>query len=273
MEYDYSPLDLQPPAQRRKRQVIAGVIGALVVVAIGALIVAGWMALREDDNDPTPTANDRVAELSSTATETTQESQENAGTPAAQTASTEAPVVTVPTPTPPVATTKIYDMNTIRAELPVVESMPGSFAEAGDLPQDLATVTEALGGGPEVEEMLSVNGWQAAMARTFVSNDPVNTGTTQIVVSVHAFKDDASALAALPSYATILQGYGWTPVEGEQLGDGSTTLVWTDATTGEDAVTVYVVDGQLLYRVFAIGPSAFDSTPNAIYVANQLIGP
>jgi hypothetical protein len=28
----------------------------------------------------------------------------------------------------------------------------------------------------------------------------------------------------------------------------------------------------LLYRVFAIGPSGFDSTPNALYVVRQILG-
>ncbi len=109
------------------------------------------------------------------------------------------------------------------------------------------------------------------MTRTFTSSDPATTGTTTINVSSHAFKDPASALAALPQYAAILESYGWVPVEGEQYGDGSRTLVWTNPDTGEDAVTIYVVEGQLLYRVFAIGPSGFDSTPNAIHVVNQLL--
>lgn len=272
-EYDYSPLDLQPPGQRRKRQIIAGIIGALVVVAIGALLVAGWMALRPDDEkvDPTPN-NDRVAELNSTPTEVAETTGDT--TPAAGAAETEAvaaPTV-APTATTAAPAATVYDTTSIRTTLPVVESMPGAFTEGGDTPQDLAAVTEALGGGPEVETMLSDTGWQAAMTRTFVSSDPATTGTTTINVSSHAFKDEASAKAALPQFATILEGYGWTPVEGEQLGDGSQTLVWTDPDTGEDAVTIYVVDGQLLYRVFAMGPSGFDSTPNAIHVVNQLLG-
>lgn len=274
-EYDYSPLDLQPPGQRRKRQVIAGIIGALVVVAIGALIVAGWMALREDDDDVTPVdTNDRVAELTSTATEET-DSDEGAvvsdeATPDAEAAATEAPTQPLPTPTPEAT---IYDANTIRTALPVVESMPGNFAEAGDSPQDLEYVTVNLGGGPEIEDLLATNGWQAAMARTFNSNDPASTGSTQIVVSVHAFKDEPAAQAMLEEFNTILQGYAWTPVEMEQMGDGSRMLVWTSPESGDEAVTIYVADGQLVYRVFVTGPPGFDSTPNAIYVVNQIVGP
>lgn len=274
MEYDYSPLDLQPPGQRRKRQVIAGIIGALVVVAIGALIVAGWMALREDDDNGTPNGdNNRVAELTATVAANTDDDNSNsnevASTPGASDQATEPPTLIPPTPTPSVT---IYDANSIRTELPVVESMPGPFVEDGDLQQDLEYVTNALGGGESVENMLAANGWQAAMSRTFVSNDTATTGSTVIVVSVHAFQDNASAQAALPEFDTILQGYQWTSVEMEQMGDGSRMLVWTDPESGDDAVTIYVVDGQLLYRVYVAGPSGFDSTPNAIHVVNQLVG-
>lgn len=271
-EYDYSPLDLQPPGQRRKRQVIAGIIGALVVVAIGALIIAGWMAVRDDDKsvDPTPT-NDRVAELNSTPTEPAETTTDGTTPAANETEAAEAPAPTqVPATEAPAAT--VYTAESIRGTLPVVESMPGAFSEGGDSPQDLPTVVEALGGGPEVETMLTNNGWQAAMTRTFVSDDPVTTGTTIINVSSHAFKDAPSALAALPEYSGILQGFGWSPVEGEQYGDGSTTLTWTNPETGEEAVTIYFVQDQLLYRVYAIGPAEFDSTPNVVHVVRQILG-
>lgn len=273
-DYDYSPLDLQPPGQRRKRQIIAGAIGALVVVAIGALIVAGWMALREDDEVTPNGTNDRVAELSATATEASGTDGDNegegAGTPAANDSDSEPPTEVPLTPTPE---TIVYDENSIRAELPVVESMPGPFQEVGDLPQELEYVTTALGGGPEVEALLSENGWQAAMSRTFESADPATTGSTQIVVSVHAFQDDASAQAMLPAFDTILQSFGWASVEMEQMGDGSRMLTWTNAETGDEAVTIYLVDDQVVYRVAVYGPAGFDSTPNAVHVANQLVGP
>lgn len=277
MEYDYSPLDLQPPGQRRKRQVIAGVIGALVVVAIGALIVAGWMALREDDDTVGPDDNDRVAEL--TATETNDEAADGdnegntsegaAGTPAAEDEATQPPTEVPPTPTPE---TIIYDENTIRAELPVVESMPGPFVEVGDLPQDLEGVTAALGGGPEVEDLLATNGWQAGMSRTYESTDTATTGSSQVVVSVHAFQDNASAQAMLPEFDSILASYGWTSVEMEQMGDGSAMLVWTSPETGDEAVTIYLVEDQLVYRIMVQGPPGYDSTENAVHVANQILG-
>lgn len=275
MEYDYSPLDLQPPGQRRKRQVIAGIIGALVVVAIGALIVAGWMAIRGDDDevDPTPPVNDRVAELNSTPDDTTTDgdtTETTDGTAAANDAPTEPPTQAPPTPTAPAAT--VYDETSIAGVLPVVESMPGPFQEVGILPQDLQAVTDALGGGPEIETLLSTNGWQAGMSKTFESTDPATTGSTQIVVSAHAFKDDASAQAMLPEFDTILQNFGWTSVPMDPVGDGSAMLTWTDAETGNTAVTVYFVDGQIVYRVAVYGPPDFDSTENAMHVVNQILG-
>lgn len=272
MEYDYSPLDLQPPGQRRKRQVIAGIIGALAVVAIGALIVAGWMALREDDDEVPPDDNSRVAELTSTATneaETTGDGGEEAvSTPAVEDAATQPPTEIPPTPTPEAV---VYDANNIRAELPVVEAMPGPFQEVGDTPQELPGVIEALGGGPEIEQLLSTNGWQAGMARTYESTDPDTTGSTSVVVSVHAFQDDASAQAMLPEFDSILQGYGWTSVPMDPMGDGSAMLTFTDEANGTDAITIYMVKDQLVYRIAIFGPIGFDSTENAIYIAEQIL--
>lgn len=275
-DYDYSPLDLQPPGQRRKRQVIAGIIGALAVIAIGALIVAGWMALRDDGEEVPPDDNNRVAELTETVTSEADPEEDNSSAPSGDTnpstpaANTEAdpPTQVPPTPTP---STTVYDENSIRAELPVVESMPGPFEESGDLPQDLATVTEALGGGPEVESLLSTNGWQAAMSRTFNSTDPAASGSTVVVVSVHAFQDEESAQAMLPEFSTILQGYGWEETQMETMGDGSTMLTWTNADSGEQFVTIYLVKDQLVYRINVSGPGEFDSTDNAIYVADQIL--
>lgn len=273
MEYDYSPLDLQPPGQRRKRQVIAGIIGALVVVAIGALIVAGWMALREDDDNVSPDDdNSRVAELTSTATSEANTDgdggDEAAGTPPPEEDATQPPTQPPPTPTPDAI---VYDGNNIRAELPVVEAMPGPFQEVGDTPQELAGVTEALGGGPEIEQLLSSNGWQAGMARTYESVDPATTGSTSVVVSVHAFQDEASAQAMLPEFDTILQGFGWTSVPMDPMGDGSAMLTFTDEANGTDAVTIYLVKDQLVYRIAIFGPVGFDSTENAVYIANQIL--
>ncbi|MCA9833125.1 MAG: hypothetical protein KC435_04215 [Thermomicrobiales bacterium] len=270
MEYDYSPLDLQPPGQRRKRQIIAGIIGALVVVAIGALIVAGWMALRDDDkSDDIPPTNDRVAELNATATATeTDDSSSGNET----TTGTDEPKATEKPSEPtavPTTTSGTYTSDTLRTVLPVVESMPGDFVEAGDTPQDLDEVVSNLGGGDEVESMLTGYGWQGSRGRKYDSSDPATTGSTSITVSVHAFKDTESAQGALNEFATILQSFGWTATEGETYGDGSQTFTFSD--TESDSVSIYVVKDNLLYRVFATGPTGFDSTDNAIYVVEQIL--
>lgn len=173
----------------------------------------------------------------------------------------------------PLVAVSIYDAESIRTALPGAEHMPGAFEQAGDSPQRLEDVIAALGGDPEIEDLLTAHGWQAAMARTFTSNDPDSTGSTQIVVSVNAFEDKDSALAVFPKFDAVLQGFGWTSSEMEPVGEGSTMLTWTNSASGEEAVTIYVVSGQLLYRVFVIGPEGFDSRPNAMYVVNQVLGP
>ena len=149
--------------------------------------------------------------------------------------------------------------------------MPGAFVEAGDTPQNLAEVVDALGGGTDVETMLTENGWQGAISRNYDSSDAAATGSTQVTVSVHAFGDEGAARAALAEYAGILETFGWTPVEAESYGGGSRTLIFSDTNLGTDSVSIYVVKDQLLYRVRVTGPTGFDSTENAIYVVEQIL--
>lgn len=269
-EYDYSPLDLQPPGQRRKRQVIAGIIGALAVVAITALIVAGWMALRGDEDDEVgqPTPPDRVAELNSTPTSAPEENVPPGE--ATQTADQPPAPTAPPEPTQPAAT--VYDETSIRGVLPPVTSLPEGFVEAGDTPTDLATTTTQLTCETDPGPLLDELGWQAAMSRRFDSSSPETTGTTTITVSAHAFKDEASAQRAVEEYAAILECFQWTRVDGEPLGPASQYLTWSNPDTGESSITIYFTDGQVLYRVFASGPADFDSIPNAVQVARRILG-
>lgn len=169
------------------------------------------------------------------------------------------------------AAAKAYDDTNIGTALPGSMHMPGSFSEAGDSIMSFTNVAEALGGGPEAESVLTEHGWQAAMARTFKSDDAAATGNSEIVVSVNAFQHTESARTMIPIYESTLQGYGWEPEPMDQMGDGSVALRWTNFDTGEQAVTVYLVSNQLVYRVFAIGPGGVDSMPNTLHVVNQIL--
>lgn len=273
-DYDYSPLDLQPPGQRRKRQIIAGIIGALVVIAVGALIVAGWMAMRDDDGDKdkiAPTPPDRVAQLTSTPTTEPSNTDGSTGenTPAADVQKTPVPTAP-PEPTQPAG--RVFDSGSIRGVLPPVTSLPEGFTDGGDTPADLPTVAGQLTCTSDPTAMLEELGWQAAMTRSFSSSDPALTGTTVINVSAHAFKDAPSAEQAVQEYGDILECFGWTKSDGEPIGGATQYLTWTNPETGDSAVTIYFTDGQVLYRVFASGPADFDSTPNAVSVARRILG-
>lgn len=54
-EYDYSPLDLAPPGQRRRRQLVAAAVGALGVLLLGSVVFFSYLLLRDED---APSQND-----------------------------------------------------------------------------------------------------------------------------------------------------------------------------------------------------------------------
>ncbi len=173
-EYDYSPLDLAPPGQRRKRQLIAAAIGALSVLLLGALLVFGWMLIRDDSNTDDP-GNDRVA----VATEPGE--NQPAGTPPAESDAapteaattppepTQAPAAEVQPTAPPAAPA---DAAALTALLPTADSLPAGFDAGTDSQRDLAGVVEALGGSRSAQQALETWGWAGNVERSFNVADP-----------------------------------------------------------------------------------------------------
>lgn len=274
-DYDYSPLDLAPPGQRRRRQLIAGAIGALSVVLLGALIVFGWILLREDgsvnDENRVAIATEAPSDNSVVAA-----ADENiVGTPAA---TTEAPP-TAPPPTEPAATDAVppdpagqvvaTDQDSLIAALPDASTLPPGFGEGTDTARTQEEVVNALGGSRIAEQNLANWGWTANVERAFNNAAPEAGATSNITISLHGFKNAASAAEALPFYSDVLAANGYYDVEAPSLG-ANARMLQLDQEDGGVLVALYVQEGPILYRVggYALGG---DPTQDVINVATQML--
>lgn len=275
-DYDYSPLDLAPPGQRRRRQIIAGVLGALSVVLLGALIVFGWMLLRDDSDDPIDNDDDRVAVLTGTPDDEANapSTPEPTNPPTEEPAETEVPAAEPTTETAteePDAGAADTSVEGITAQMPTVEMAPAGFVQDADTSQDLAAVVTALGGSRIAEQNLQEWGWTANVSRAFNNPDPQPGTTTYILVSAHGFDSPESAALALPFYSDILAEVGWTELENPQMGDLSRMLTSTDE-EGNVQVSLYVQDGPIMYRFAGSASPGGDPTQDVLNMAAAMFG-
>jgi len=254
---------------------IAGAIGALSIILLGAVIVFGWMLLRE--NDPDDGGEDRVAVATQTAESEDQSGagDDEAGTPPATApVSTEAPTAPAateaPTTAPEGANAGALDQTGLTALLPDNSLLPAGFDAGVDSSRDLAGVVEALGGSRIAEQNLTNWGWTANVERVF-SNPTAEAGlTSSITVSLHGFKDAPSAAESLPFYSDILLNLGYYEVDAPQIGE-SVRLLRQDGEDGGVTVALYVQQGSVMYRFggYAMGG---DPTQDVINLATAVIG-
>lgn len=308
-EYDYSPLDLAPPGQRRRRQFVAAAIGGFSVLLLGALAIFGYLILRDEEpsgtNDDVIAAQTEVAQSRATiaAQETVVaqaaadqtavaggDSTAPAGTPsAAPTAASGAPPTdaaaqpttppdgaTTGQPTAPAAgaadTSGALDQEQLTALLPDVAAAPAGLDTPTDTQRDLATVVGALGGGRLAETNLTTWGWTGNVERSFNASDPavIEAGATAFLsVSVHGFATPQAASEALPFFSDILVEGGYQELDAPQLGD-SARLLQIQNEDGTTNIALYVQDGTVLYRVGASSTGG-DPTTDAVNVMTTIL--
>ena len=271
-DYDYSPLDLAPPGQRRRRQLIAGAIGALSIILIGALIVFGWMLLRDDDpesdsvdrvaiTNPTPTDNESDAAGASTPVAVTE-------TPADSDAAPTAPAATEAPTSPPAESSNVAtDIEGLTAMLP---APPAGFEAGQDTVLGQEEVVTALGGSRIAEQNLTNWGWTANIQREYANPAPEEGASSSLTVSMHGFKDAPSAAESLPFYSDVLLANGYYEIEAPDLGE-TARMLQLDQEDGGVLIALYVQDGPVLYRFggYAMGGSPMD---DVIAIANQTLG-
>ncbi len=295
-DYDYSPLDLAPSGQRRRRQFVAAAIGGFTVLLLGALSIFGYLLLRDDE--PDQPSDEVLAAQTVVAQATTSADQTIAAQAAVDQTAAAGPAATPPTspptqpaPTDPAAagpteppagattaagaadTAGALNAEQLAALLPETAVAPEGLDTPADIERTLADVVEALGGSRAAETNLETWGWTGNVERTFNASDPAVIGedeTAFLSVSAHGFATPEAAAEALPFFSDILvDGLGYEEVEAPDLGDLARLLQITNE-DGSTNVALYVQDGTVLYRVGA-SSAAGDPTPDAVSVMTAVL--
>jgi hypothetical protein len=163
------------------------------------------------------------------------------------------------------------DAAALKTMLPDASALPAGFDGGTDSERDLAGVVEALGGSRTAEQNLQKWGWSGNAERAF-NADPaaVEPGSvTNITVSLHGFKDAASATAALPFYSDILANLGYEDVQAPAIGQHTRMLVQPQEDGGVN-VALYIQQGPVLYRIGGYAPGG-DPSQAVIDVATKML--
>ncbi len=292
-EYDYSPLDLAPPGQRRRRQLVAGVIGIFALLLIGAIGVFGYLLLRDDSPDTRPNVaatqtalaqqeaslEARQTEVANLAPKATGTPGENAGTAAGTNEQVDAGATKESTKPAPTATTSAASagptVDQLKALLPDKSIMPIGLDTVTDIGLDEAAVVAALASNPGAQENLDKWGWSGNAGASYAVSDPSSldpTATIAITVSVHGFATDTFAADALTFYSNALVNAdgSWHESTAPALG-GKARLLTQTLEDGTTNVALYVQKGNALYRIGGSSPGG-DPTQSVLQVATQMLG-
>jgi hypothetical protein len=308
-DYDYSPLDLAPPGQRRRRQFVAAAVGGLTVLLLGAIAIFGYLLLRDEPVDDRESdliaAQTEAAELRATAaaaetivaqaaaeqTALAQGPGAGAATPPAAAdpgaagtepatsggaAETPAAGATQPPAETPADAAAGSDAaltpEELAALLPEAADVPDGLDAVTDNERDQAGVVEALGGGRPAEQNLETWGWTGNVERVFSPSDPAALepgATIALSVSIHGFATPQAAAEALPFFSDILVANGYEEVDAPALGDEARLLQVTNE-DGSTNVALYVQAGTVLYRIGGASTGG-DPSQDVIDVATAIL--
>jgi len=294
-EYDYSPLDLSPPGQRRRRQIVVAAVGLLTLLLLGAVGVFGYLLLRDEPSGGSNLAASQTEVARDGATVAAQ--QTLVADTAAQETAAAGGVPASPDATPPPDTEAAGEATQEAAErrvatgagsgsddealtpeelqelLPDESVIPEGLTDSVDNERTLDQVVGALGESPEIQENLEGWGWSGNVERTFSAPDPAALeadATTVVLVSIHGFAGEDAAGEALTFYADALAEIGNDEGEAPDVGDGEARLLQTVNEEGATIVSLYVQQGGVVYRIVGISPAG-DPTSVVTDVAEQLM--
>lgn len=279
------------PGPNRQTQIIAALaIGGLALMILA--IVIGFIVFGgDDDSNDTPTAiagvttdvmptttTGTVQDLTPTVpageeavTPTTEPATETATEPVqdneAAAAPTEAPTEAADQGSNTEAT--VFNGDDGESLLPSVDELPEPnfviTTSAADERYSRAEVAGSLGGvagGPEEQE-LRENGFDSNWRREFAidPNFASNGETSVLFVSATVFRSVEGAANSFDLYLDAAAQAGYEEVDGESLGDQSTTL---EAVGEGTAAVMYILQDNVIFRIYAY---SLDGDPTADLVA------
>jgi hypothetical protein len=166
------------------------------------------------------------------------------------------------------------NVSALNAMLPGEDALPAGLDAEEDTSLDQASVVTALGASRTVEQNLERWGWSGNVGRTWSASDPAALeagATSNISVSIHGFKDAASAAEAFTFYSDVLAAQeGYEEGEPPAMGENSRILTMTDESGGV-IVALYVQQGNVLYRFGGYAPSGGDPTEDVIALATATL--
>lgn len=246
-DYDYSPLDLAPPGQRRRRQFVAAAVGALAVLMVVAIAVLGYLLFGDDEDDPSVDVAALATENAATRAALDQESTTIADAAAAQTATAGGEAVSTEVSTEESESTTESDESAAEPT-EVAEGEPTEEGAAAEPTEEGAAAepTEegaAASGGPTVTELEAL----------LPADDTI---PAQLDAVAESDLDLEAVVVALGSSRTVEQnletwgwsgnvGRTWTPSDLEVVEPGVTTSLavsihgFQDAESGAEAITFY----------------------------------
>ncbi|MGH2551398.1 MAG: hypothetical protein ACRDHN_18580 [Thermomicrobiales bacterium] len=276
------------PGPNRQTQIIAALaIGGLALMILA--IVIGFIVFGGDDNkdNATPTV---AAGLTTGLTPTTSDAAQAQTTPTVatgETAVTPTVVVTetatvaaenteptaAPTEAPADTTDGGASAGLINGDdgeslLPAVDELPApNFVDTtvdADRRYNRADVAQSLGDQDgSINDELRTNGFDSNWRREFTLDDANATGeeTSVFFVSATVFRTEQGAADSYHLYLDAAAEGGYTEVDGESLGERSTTLELSGSGTTS---VIYVQQGNVIFRIYGY---SVDGNPGADVLA------
>ncbi|CAN5404746.1 hypothetical protein BH09CHL1_BH09CHL1_18240 [soil metagenome] len=282
------------PGPNRQTQIIAALaIGGLALMILA--IVIGFIVFGGDDNNDTPTPQAGVVtdvtpttDAAQAQTTPTVATGETAVTPtvAVTETATLAPETTEPTPAPteaPADTTTdggnasagLITGDDGESLLPTADELPvANFVDStadADRRFNRADVAASLGDQDgSIDDELRANGFSANWRRQFEvdpnASDPA--ASTAFFVSVSIFRTEQGAADSLHIYTESATEFGYSPIDGESLGDESAAFESSD---GGNVIVYYVRQGNVIFRFYGLSPEG-DPTDDVLALTQTVLG-
>ena len=251
-EYDYSPLDLAPPGQRRRRQFVAAAIGALALLMVAAIAVLGYLIFDDDDEDPSLDVAALATENAATRSALDAESTTIADAGAAQTATAGGEAVSTEEATEESEETESTsttegegeanptEANADGTEAPTEEA---SGSEPTEEPVDDGETEDSTSGDATVEELEALQPGVDVLPTGFDTEEDISLEEADVVTALGGSRTAEQNLEQWGWFGN--SGRAWSPSDPSVLEEGATTSMnssihgFKDAASAAEALTFF----------------------------------